>query len=198
MTLNIDHPSVRQALRNRQDMHKNLMKAFPCGADEAGVLYRLVQKRDALEVLMLSKVSPVYLALSSKGFNAEPGKDLSALPSLYREGAELRFSLLACPSKKKAALQGGNSRRVFLTDPAERSAWLARQGEKYGFAVLECHEVNESQTISISRASGSFKISATAWVGVLRITDADHFWEAWQEGIGPEKAYGLGLMLLSR
>ena len=198
MTLNIDHPSVRQALRNRQDMHKNLMKAFPCGADEAGVLYRLVQKRDALQLLMLSRVSPIYLALSANGFNAEPGKDLSALPALYREGAVLRFSLLACPSKKKAPPQGRNSRRVFLTDPADRSAWLARQGEKYGFALLESHEMNAGQTISVARASGAFKISAAEWEGVLRITDAARFWRAWQEGIGPEKAYGLGLMLLSK
>ena len=34
--------------------------------------------------------------------------------------------------------------------------------------------------------------------GVLRITDAARFRDAFAKGIGPGKAYGLGLMMLAR
>ena len=54
LTLQIASPSVRQSLRNCQDMHKTLMQAFDCSREEACLLYR-VFKTDA----SLSDFKPV-------------------------------------------------------------------------------------------------------------------------------------------
>lgn len=34
--------------------------------------------------------------------------------------------------------------------------------------------------------------------GVLRVTDAEAFRRGYENGIGPEKAYGLGMLMLRR
>ena len=187
------HPSIRQALRDRQDMHRNLAAAYG-----TGFLYRLSEQKASPAVLVLSQSTSDEGQLASRGYHLDGIRDLSPLPGLYRESAVLRFDLMAAPSKKANEERGGNSRRVYLADPAQRTAWLEKQGQKYGFEVLEVHEPEAERTISVGRKTGAFLLTGVVFAGVLRITDADVFWAAWAKGIGPEKAYGMGLMLLSR
>lgn len=187
------HPSVRQALRDRQDMHRNLASAFGIG-----FLYRLTEQQNEPGLLVLSEKQPDEGRLGSLGYHLVGCRDLSPLRELYGEGAVLRFDLMASPSKKAKEDRAGNSRRVFLTDPELRAAWLKKQGEKYGFDVLEVHEPRAESTVSVGRSTGAFRLSGVEFSGALRITDPKLFWDAWEKGIGPEKAYGMGLMLLSR
>lgn len=192
LSMDLRHPSIRQALKDRQDMHRNLAQAY-----ETGFLYRLTESGSQQGLLVLSKREPDQAALEKRGYALQGIQDLSALPELYRDGAVLRFNLLAAPSKK-ASEGRENSRRVFLVDPAKRADWLKHQGSKYGFEVMEAHEPTAEQTIAVGRKSGSFLLTAIEFSGVLKIVDASLFWASWEKGIGPEKAYGLGLMLLSR
>ena len=193
LAMNPSHPSVRQALSDRQDMHRNLMNAC-----RDGVLYRVIESRNALQVLTLTRTLPEIPELEKNGFSLLNSTDLSALPSLYGAGSVLHFGLLTSPSKKVAHPGGKNSRRVFLRQPEEREQWLAAQGVKYGFELLQSAEAGIPQNIRVGRSSGAFMISAVAFEGVLKIVNADLFWKAWETGIGPEKAYGLGLLLLMR
>ena len=193
LEMNPSHPSIRQALSDRQDMHRNLMNAY-----HEGVLYRVIETRTSLQVLTLTETLPEIPELEKNGYSLLDKTDLSSLPSLYGAGAVLRFGLLTSPSKKVANPDGKNSRRVFLKDTEERAQWLANQGSKYGFEILQSAEIGIPQNIRIGRSSGAFTISAVAFEGVLKITDDALFWKAWKTGIGPEKAYGLGLLLLMR
>ena len=147
------HPSVRQALRDRQDLHRNLLRAFPGSDEKEGILYRLVNERRSLHVLLLSGHRPDRAMLASCGANLAAMTDVSELPSLYGEGSILHFSLLACPTKKVPQTEG-NSRRVLLREAEERAEWMQRQGEKYGFSLLECHEEGSEQHIQVGRKSG--------------------------------------------
>ena len=187
------HPSARQGLRDRQDLHRNLARAF-----SGKFLYRLTKNNDTLELLVLSETPPDEAALESKGCLLQHIQDVTALKANYADGAILRFNLLASPSKKAKEDGRDNSRRVFLSDAMMRSEWLKRQGEKYGFDVLEVHEPSAHQTITVGRASGAFSLTAVEFEGVIRIRNSSAFWPSWEKGIGPEKAYGMGLMLLSR
>lgn len=193
LAMNPSHPSVRQALSDRQDMHRNLMKAC-----REGLLYRVVETRTSLQVLTLTRALPEMPELEKNGYSLLSYTDLASLPSLYGADSVLRFGLLTSPSKKIENPDGKNSRRVFLREPEERAGWLAGQGSKYGFEVLQSAEIGVPQSIRVGRSSGSFIISAVAFEGILKIVDAAQFWQAWETGIGPEKAYGLGLMLLMR
>ena len=192
--MDVHHPSVRQAIKDRQDMHRNLVQIF-----KAGFLYRIVADNKAgPELLILSKQPPDQSAMDSRGYRLLSIRDMSALPELYDDGAVLKFDLLSVPSKKAKENREGNSRRVYLTDPVARADWLKRQGSKYGFDVLVVNEPSAEQTITVGRSTGAFQLTAIELSGVLRIINASQFWSSWEKGIGPEKAYGMGLMLLSK
>lgn len=198
LNMDIAHPSARAALINRQDLHRNLMQAFEKGRQEESVLYRLVEKKNGIQVIVLSTAEPERTALQNRGMTVEAVTDLSNLPRLYGNGASFHFNLFAVPSKKISEEGVKNSRRVFLKEPGARMEWLKKQGIKYGFEVLECHEPSAIKKISVIRKGGAFDFVAVELEGTVRITDGELFWPAWQNGIGPEKAYGTGLMLLSK
>ncbi len=193
ISMDSHYPSVRQALRDRQDQHRNLTQAFT-----GKFLYRVMTRGDILSLLVLSKEPPDSNMLAAKGYEVQDTQNVSALRELYKSGTTLHFNLLAVPSKKVKEEGRDNSRRVFLTSPELRAEWLKRQGEKYGFEVLEVHEPSAEHKVSVGRKSGPFSITSVEFEGVIRIADADLFWPSWEKGIGPEKAYGLGLMLLRR
>ncbi len=187
------HPSIRQTLKDRQDMHRNLARIF--GRE---ILYCVTNQRSIPGLLVLSRQTPDQRELESRGYRLIGIQDISSLPELYQENTVFRFEIQACPSKKSKDEKSRNSRRVFLTDPLQRVEWMSRQGQKYGFDVLELHEQSAQQTIIVGRGSGAFLLTAVTFSGVIRITEAKTFWTAWEKGIGPEKAYGMGLMLLAR
>lgn len=204
LEVDITHPSARQALNNCGDMHRNLMSAFPQMASQdaarrsIGLLYRRIERKHCIELLTLSAVAPDREALRRHGLEMDchSPKDVSDLESVFQSGRLLRFELLAAPSKKVAA-EGKNSRRVGLGSPEERLDWLERQGKKYGFALCEAQE--DAQTVWIRGKKKDMLISYAArnFKGILRIEDGAAFWRAYGQGIGPGKAYGMGMLMVA-
>lgn len=197
LVLDISHPSVRQALRNCQDMHRNLMKAFSGTREEAGMLYRLEKKRNALEVYVLSAQYPCWIHIAGNGYQCIGVKDISALREMYREGAVLRFDLRACPSKKVQG-KARNSKRVFLRSEQERMEWLIRQAKKYGFSLIDAHETGICGHVEGSKGTDRIDYTTVDYSGVLHIDNPESFWNSYILGVGAGKAYGIGMMLLAR
>ena len=90
---------------------------------------------------------------------------------------------------------GANSRRVFLRTAQERADWLRHQGEKGGFRVVSLQE-DTPFDLHGKRSPGNICLRAVRMMGRLEITDTVRFVDAYQSGIGPEKAYGMGMLLL--
>ena len=67
--LDVKNPSVRQALNNAQDMHRNIQKLFGETREEAQVLYRVVRRREAIYVYIQSGVQPKVEALPCNGMS---------------------------------------------------------------------------------------------------------------------------------
>jgi len=195
--LDIRHPSIRRALRNCQDMHKNLMKAFQGDREQAGVLYTVMKRQDRVDVYVLSRETPDWDALVVNGYRCTGMRDISAMRDMYGEGSIFRFELLACPSKKIPG-DGKNSRRVFLGQEEERKAWMERQAEKYGFRMRSLQELGRGEDILGSKGKDTIRYTAIRFSGVLEITDLAAFWDGYQSGIGPGKAYGMGMLMISR
>ena len=203
--LDLHHPSVRQALRDCNDMHRNLMQAFPehqvnvCARRQGGILYRLVDRRSDVSLLLISESFPDRQALAAQGFmlSSNSPKDISALQQVFSNGRILRFELLASPCKKQAG-DGKNSRRVFLRTEQERAQWLVRKADQSGFEVLEVSEHSNSLSVDGNKGDMHIHFEAIRFDGVLKIVDADRFWKAYCEGIGPGKSYGLGMLSVAR
>lgn len=203
--LDIRHPSVRQALRDVNDLHRNLMSGF--GMDlssfmaraEKQVLFRLIARRDALYLLVTSAEKPDVQALKARGFYTDEMKirDVSGLKAVLIPGKLLRFELLASPCKKVGG-EGKNSRRFFLEHSEERAEWLERKGQRGGFRIIRLEEIGNRTDIYGHRQGAEVKNSAMFFSGILCITDQEAFWQSYTKGIGPGKAYGLGMLTLGR
>ena len=195
--LRVSSPAVRQTLHDCQDMHRTLMKAFDCTREEAGMLYRVIRTDAAILIYVQSVACPQWDRIENSGYQCTKMRDISSLLDHLRENTVLRFSLLACPAKKVKG-DGKNSKRVLLRGTEERLDWLKREGEKHGFALLEAHEAAKEQKLNGTKSTGEFYLSGVPFEGVMQITDAAAFQNAFRQGIGPEKAYGFGMLMLSR
>ena len=169
--------SVRRGLVDCQDMHKNIQQFFGTSREESQVLYRLT--KDSIYV-SASKEPVVH---ESNGITVVAIKDVVFPES----GDELRFNILTCPYKKI------DGHRIPLTDERSRIAWIHRQGEKHGFA---CLTMTENGSSIIKSDSKKFEVEGHYYSGVLEVTDKELFRLALENGIGAEKAYGFGMMLV--
>lgn len=195
LTLDLHSPSVRQSLQNCQDLHRCIMKAFDTGRSDAKVLYRLIRAEKNIQVYVQSVADPRWERIEANGYHCEKKKDISQLPDSFHMDQVLRFSLLGCPAKKIAG-EGKNSKRVILRDEEEQLNWLKRQGEKNGFSILEAHIAAKGEQLSGRKASGAFQLTGIPFEGVLQVKDSEAFRKGFETGIGAEKAYGFGMLML--
>lgn len=197
LDLDLSSPSVRQAFRNCQDLHRNIMKAFDMGRQEAKVLYRVIRSEKNIQIYVQSFAEPHWDRIENNGFHCVKTKDISQLTSAFHANQVLRFTLFTCPTKKVAG-EGKNSRRVIIRGEEAQADWLKRQGEKYGFRILEVHKDGKEEIYSGQKPSGEFHISGTPFAGVLQISEPEAFRHAFMNGIGAEKAYGFGMIMVSK
>jgi CRISPR system Cascade subunit CasE len=181
-------------------MHRTLMRAFPDATRvQAGLLYRVMSIEQRVVVYLQSLLRPDVGQLAQNGFRADlkgQPRDIGALQEKFTQGERFKFNLLCYPCKK---IDGGgkNSKRVFLRQPEEREAWLARKAEQYGFVVNHALE-KTSFSLDGQKADAPIRYYAVEFEGGLTIADQARFWQAYRDGIGAGKAYGLGLLLLAR
>lgn len=196
--LDISYPEVRKALRNSYEMHRTVMSVFQFNGSgvprkDMSILYRIVTRGRSCRLLVSSAEKP--LGEMPAGFNKEPGspKDISGVFEAFLEGRTLCFDIMAMPSKKVNSPDSKNSKRVFLGKEAERESWLFKKAEQNGFEILSFSE--ESAMDNKLKSAGYQSI---VFKGVLRIMDKDKFCNAYASGIGAEKAFGCGMLLLSK
>ncbi len=143
----------------------------------------------------------------------------------FHAGQTLRFRLLANPTFRPKKADGSDGERRGLYREHERLDWLARQGARCGFALPQARatlkrngapmifrdrpydsltlELPVCQVIDLNdgRCSPSpdrrIKFSAARFDGVLQISDLDLFIHALENGIGPAKGFGFGMLSLA-
>lgn len=199
LIVDLSSPSMRQALGNCQDMHRNIMKAFPrdnADRKKSQVLYRLMTVESRPALFVLSRELPNWDNVAGISLYQQlPPRLLGELGDTFKGGRVLRFSLLTSPCKKISG-EGKNSRRVFLRTSEERLAWLSRKAKQNGFTLLQVSE-SAMETLYGKKEGEEIRYRTIAFDGMLRITDPDLFLNAYTTGIGPGKAYGLGMLMLA-
>ena len=189
--LDIRHPSVRQALTDCHDMHRNVQKWFGSARAENKVLYRLYSGRDKLSLYVFSEKRPENV---ESGGSLIACKDMTWLEDDFNPGRSYCFDLLAAPSKKVSG-EGKNSRRRAIRDSQGLLEWLERKGEQSGFEILGV-QISPGGAVYGRRNGDKIIFDSVHYSGMLRVDDKEKFIHAWKNGIGPEKAYGMGLMML--
>lgn len=193
------NPGARQALADCCDMHKNIMRLYSSSENSVArcagkILYRIVEQQNEIMLYLTSTHLPDMRQTAWIKSHTVRQCDLQPLVNRFAPGQSFSFDLLTHPSKKEMRT-GANSHRVFLRTARERADWLQRQGEKGGFRVVSLQE-GAPFDLRGKRPTGNICLRAVRMMGRLEITDTARFAQAYQSGIGPEKAYGMGMLLL--
>jgi CRISPR-associated protein Cas6/Cse3/CasE subtype I-E len=115
--------------------------------------------------------------------------EATELPAV-QEGELRLFNLRACVNRKV------RGRHIYppYGDYNARQAWLARQGLRHGFEVVSVHCTSQFAKVA-DKAGRDFKLDATEFVGVLKVTDTQAFEKALCAGVGSTgRAFGFSLL----
>lgn len=122
-------------------------------------------------------------------------------PLLYEIPAadRLRFRLLAKPSiaLKDPTQPRRPGKRSTIRDEDEQRDWLLRKGAEHGFSVESCiltervwHDTKENE----QHKGGPKPLIGIQYDGILAVTDREKLHQAIRTGVGPQKAFGFGLL----
>lgn len=200
LTLDPRQPQARRDLSDAYEMHRTLARAFAPDAETAPArfLWRLERRADyqPSSVVLVQSVQPAnWAALDSlPGYVHEifPNKEVN-LENLLQPGARYRFRLLANPTVTRAG------KRYGLTREEDQLNWIARQGERHGFAVLGCvRGAEERLEIRQGRGGNRITLHTALFEGLLQADSPNSLRIGLLNGFGHGKAMGLGLLSLAR
>lgn len=182
--------------RNPYDWHRALWRLFPDQPQEKrAFLFRVEQQQfgQGALVLLQSPTAPNPYDEAVRVI-AEPKRvDLSALP----EGVSLRFRLTANVIKTiRDAEHPERPVRVPLLKEEQQVEWLAR---KLAAAVdVETVTITPNQPLFFKRKGQAGKLVTTTFDGRLRVIDRGGFRTLIENGVGPAKSFGCGLLSVAR
>ena len=198
LELMLSNPAVRTALQDGQKMHRLVTGFFGTDRKSADILYRYRIKGMLVELYLYSE-RPVDLERLLPGIRLVGQRDVSDWLASMESGRVFGFQLMTMPFKKVAADGTKNSRRRALRTQEERLAWLEHKAQQGGFRILSVQEIpGEKLTVAHGEdRGGRMVMDAWRYEGRLLIMDSEAFRQALRAGIGPGKAYGLGMLLLA-
>jgi CRISPR-associated protein Cas6/Cse3/CasE subtype I-E len=196
-TLDITNNNIIKMLANAQYMHSSIQSLFNSARKDNEVLYFVKKDVLPLRVYITSLIEPSMISID--GFSERYSRDMDTMIASYTQKGTFNFHLSYVPAKK---IKGDfkNSRRVFLTDMQDRMAFLSKKMEACGLKLLNARELKDNVSVDIEhnkKKGGCSTIRGVEIAGMCKIVNAELFQQKWYNGIGPEKAYGYGMLLLS-
>lgn len=198
------HPSVYRLAVDPYGLHIRLCRCFGASRAEAAILHRW---EEGPCLLVQSEAEPDWSKLDLPDLAILCPPESKEFDPQFAEGQALGFRLLCRPSQKQKVEGSKNSRQRLLRTDEEKIKWLERQGEKFGFALQSALPTQakwrdtkpaDPDKEAPDQRRKSESCSATRFDGVLVVTEPERLLEGLRRGIGPQKAYGFGLLSLSR
>ncbi len=194
-------------VRNPYRIHKDIWLLFPGMSKEArrslederqGFLFRTesIHPGRPARLFVQSRQSPVpsekIVVIATREFNPKP-----------TERQMLSFLLTANPVKTITDEKGSRTAkdkpkkcRVPLIKEDQQIDWLRTKLKDT--AVIESVKVRPLPPMFFWKSGESGKLAPVEFEGLLRVTDSRMLVTVIQNGIGPAKAFGCGLMLVRR
>lgn len=202
MELDLKKRRTMFALSSPSIFHGAIESSFQ--GERSRNLWRIDQLHGKTYLLILSEEEPdLTKARDDLGVDGQPweSKDYAPLLERIADNSVWRFRLCANPTYSEA--QEGKRGKVHAhRTPEHQIQWLIRQGEKHGFRMAEgSASVVESRWYHFSKgntAKNDVSLLGVTFEGTLCVTDSETFRKALKEGIGREKAYGMGLLTIVR
>lgn len=201
VSLDLHKRATMIALANPQRFHGAVEQAFP--GERRRRLWRLDPLGEKLYLLILSEDAPDLSDIVKQFGSGDPGETKSYDPLLERivSGSVWHFRLAANPTTSKVPSSGPLERgkvQAHIT-PEFQEAWLRARAEKHGFH-LKSLQVTGSRWLRFRKGQQRRLVTllSAVYEGVLEVTDPVLFRQVLTEGIGRGKAYGQGLLTVTR
>jgi CRISPR system Cascade subunit CasE len=177
-------------IANPYRVHQRLMMA--CDGDDR-VLFRIEETDTGTQILVQSRTEPDWAA-SLGDLSVLAGEpEHKAFQPCLEAGRLYRFRLLANPTVKR------DGKRLGLLREEAQRAWLARKLAEAGGELSGCVVVPQGFRHSRKnpKEDDAQTHLAVLFEGVLRVTDPTLVAAAIENGVGPAKGYGFGLLSLA-
>lgn len=193
--------------RNPYEHHRILWRLFPdhpaeprraSGEPRQGFLFRIEDNRPGrpVRILVQSRSHPV----PATGVTLIASREIRPHPS---SGQRLAFLLTANPVKTITDAQTADKPhkaretcRVPLIKEEDQRNWLARK--LAGAAEIDVVNLLPHQPIFFGRGKQAGKLVPLTFEGVLTVREPAALVDLLENGVGPAKAFGCGLMLVRR
>jgi CRISPR system Cascade subunit CasE len=189
---------ARRDLADAYDMHRTLSRAFVTGDAEqpSRFLWRLERDTNPWThptVLVQSRYAGEWGVLQSlPGYLQKPVESKVVELDRCVQVGGYRFRLMANPAVTRLG------KRYGLMAEEVQLEWLKRQGVRHGFAV-KAAVVSASDLLESKRKpGGNITVQQVCFDGLLEVLEPSNVRKALQDGIGPAKAFGCGLLSLAR
>lgn len=179
--------------QNPYEIHRHLWQLFPSlSEDKRSFLYRVSygKHNGPLRILMQSFHEPTASA-NSRGCVILRKK---AFTLALKAQDSLRFLLCANPTKRLVKERC----RVPLIDDEAQRVWLGRKLAHA--AALEALVIDRKLPLYFRKQKDQLtgKIQPVIYQGILKVQNPEALRSLIQDGIGPAKAFGCGLLSLAR
>lgn len=196
-----------EGVRNPYDMHRRLWRMFPGEERETrsidedarqGFLFRVEEQGTGrpARVLVQSRLAPAR----AEGIDLLGSREFLPTPST---GQRLAFVLTANPVKtivdaQRESKPGKQSEkcRVPLIKEEEQRQWLARK--LTGAAEIESAEILPHPPLYFRKGHRGGKLVICTFEGLLSVVSSEELIGLLNNGIGPAKSFGCGLLLVRR
>lgn len=167
-------------------------------------LWRVDTLRGEMYLLILSEKAIDFSDVANQ-FGYKSGCEMRNYDSFIEritDGSKWHFRLRANPVIHKKSSDGKRGKVIAHITPKHQGEWLKRQAEKNGFSLEDGQWGVADSKWHIFKKNREEKhevrILSVTYEGILTVTDTDLFRKALVNGIGREKAFGQGLLTVTR
>ena len=180
--------NAARAMTNEQDMHRNIQALFDSDRKSINVLYRFIPSKDIRRAVIC--VQSDIMPTSTSDLKVLSCTDASERISHIKTGMFLKYDVLLRPVKRH------EGRSTLIRDAMSRVEWVGTLAEKYGFEIVTIREVSRIQKTVFHSGEKSGRVDGYRYEGSLLVKDVALFKKAYETGIGRDKAYGYGMLML--
>jgi len=209
-----DFPEQRHlADKSKKELDSHILSQVHAKRNQdSGFLFRIDPLPGGRAVILVqSSLKPEWnYAFHNAGYLLAAPPEVKSFDLYFTRGQSLRFRLVANPTKRlsrhsleadgQPVKEASIGKRVPVPND-QLFDWLARRAEPAGFSVKEdCTQVQPGYIYVNKKKTKDDKgqrLRSVRYDGILKVTDSARIQEAIIHGIGPGKAYGLGLLSLS-
>ncbi|MHB1457236.1 MAG: type I-E CRISPR-associated protein Cas6/Cse3/CasE [Armatimonadota bacterium] len=187
---------VQAELADLYQLHRTLSKAFGDGEESykaARCLFRIDELRGSgiPRLLLQSRLCPDWDRLTVPADYTESKPMIKEFTPELVNGDLLHFRLRANPTVTRGAKRHG------LCKEEEQHEWIQKKAHNNGFCILDMQIEKEGTQKSLIANGNNVSLLSVMFEGTLRVTDADEFAKALEQGIGPGKGFGFGLLSIA-